>query len=133
MPSLVALLMQMHPLIEEGRADQRGEIMMRREVAKWSNAVHKCDKVREAHPGKVLDIVHGDFHREPMKVLEQIYDFIGMEITDELRPLLRQRIDEKPELQHGVHRYSIADYGMTEEEAREPFGDYIERFDLLNA
>ena len=35
--------------------------------------------------------------------------------------------------QHGVHRYSITDYGMTEEEAREPFGDYIQRFDLLNS
>lgn len=131
-PSLVSLLMQMHPLMEEGRADQRGENMLQREVSKWSNAVRKCDKVREAHPGKVLDIVHGDFHREPMATLERIYDFIGMEITDDVRPLLQQRIDEKPELQHGVHRYSITDFGMTEEEAREPFGDYIQRFDLLN-
>lgn len=130
-PSLVSLLMQMHPLMEEGRADQRGEIMLRREVAKWSNAVHKCDKVREDHPGQVLDIVHGDFHREPMKVLEQIYEFIGMEIGDDVRPLLQERIDEKPELQHGKHRYAIADFGMSEDEAREPFGDYIQRFDLL--
>lgn len=132
-PSLVALLMQMHPLMEEGRADQRGEIMMRREVAKWANAVHKCDKVRKDHPGKVLDIIHGDFHREPMQVLDRIYEFIGMDIPDDTRAALAQRIEEKPELQHGVHRYSITDYGMTEEEAREPFGEYIERFDLLNA
>jgi len=89
--------------------------------------------VRESHQEQVLDVVHSDFHREPMATLEKIYDFIGMEITDELRPLLRQRIEEKPELQHGVHRYKITDYGMTEEQAREPFGDYIERFDLLSA
>lgn len=132
-PSLVALLMQMHPIMEEGRADQRGAIMIRREVAKWANAVHKADKVRESYPGQVLDVIHGDFHRDPMKVLEQIYAFIGMDITDDLRPQLQQRIDEKPELQHGVHRYSIADFGMTPEEAREPFGDYIARFDLLKA
>src|SRR5690606_11146079 len=123
-PSLVALLMQMHVVVEEGRVEQRGENMLAREVAKWANAVRKCDKVRESHPGQVLDVVHGDFHRDPMKTLESIYDFIGMEITEELRPLLQQRIDEKPELQHGVHRYTITDYGMTEEEAREPFGDY---------
>ena len=132
-PSLVALLMQMHALMEEGRVDQRGENMLAREVAKWSNAVHKCDKMREGHPDQVLDVVHGDFHREPMKVLEQIYAFIDMEISDEVRPLLQQRIDEKPELQHGKHSYTISDYGMTEEEAREPFGDYIERFDLVKS
>lgn len=130
-PSLVALLMQMHVVVEEGRVEQRGENMLAREVAKWSNAVRKCDKVRDHHPNQVLDVVHGDFHRDPMGTLETIYDFIGMEITDELRPLLQQRIDEKPELQHGKHRYTITDYGMTEEEAREPFGDYIERFDLV--
>ncbi len=132
-PSLVSLLMQMHPLYEQGRVEQRGEIMLRREVAKWANAVRKCDRVRESHPGKVLDVVHGEFHREPMKVLERIYDFIGMDIPEGTRASLTRRIEEKPELQHGVHRYDIADFGMTEEEAREPFGGYIDRFDLLNS
>ncbi len=130
LPSLVALLIQMHPIMEEGRADQRAEIMLAREVAKWSNAVQRCDKVREAHPGRVLDVVHRDFHRDPMDELDRIYSFIGMDIGDELRSSFARRIEEKPELQHGVHRYDIADYGMTEEQAREPFGDYIERFDL---
>jgi len=132
-PSLVSLLMQMHPLYEEGRIEQRGEVMLQREIANWADAVRKCDTVREQHPGKVLDIVHGDFHRKPMEVLDRIYSFIGMDIPDDTRAALAQRIDEKPELQHGVHRYKITDYGMTEEQAREPFGDYIERFDLLNA
>ncbi len=34
-------------------------------------------------------------------------------------------------MQHGLHRYNINDFGMTEEEAREPFGDYVQRFDLI--
>ena len=132
-PSLVSLLMQMHPLYEEGRADQRGPIMLRREVAKWARAVGRCDAVREAHPGKVLDVVHADFHNEPMAVVERIYAFIGMDIPDHTRAALARRIEEKPELQHGVHRYSIADFGMTAQEAREPFGEYVERFDLIEA
>lgn len=130
-PSLVALLMQLHPLMEEGRAEQRSHIMLRREVAKWAKAVQKADRVREKHPGQVLDVIHAEFHREPMQVLEKIYDFIGWDIPDPTRNLLAQRIEEKPELQHGVHRYAIGDYGMTEEEAREPFGEYIQRFGLV--
>ncbi|CAN7513525.1 sulfotransferase [Phenylobacterium sp. LjRoot219] len=130
-PSLVSLLMNLHPLMEDGRADQRGQNMLAREVAKWSSAVRKADAVRAQHPGKVLDVVHGDFHRDPMAVLERIYAFIGMEIPDELDPAFAQRIADKPELAHGVHRYDITDYGMTEAEAREPFGDYVSRYDLL--
>jgi hypothetical protein len=33
-------------------------------------------------------------------------------------------------MQHGVHRYSIADYGMGAQEVRSAFGDYVARFDL---
>jgi hypothetical protein len=130
-PSLVSLLMQLHPLIEEGRADQRAQIMLRREVAKWSDAVHRCDAVRERHPDKVIDVVHADFHADPMAVLEHIYAFIGYDISDQTRAGFARRIEEKPELARGVHRYSIADYGMSEEEAREPFDDYVQRFDLV--
>jgi len=130
-PSLVSLLMRMHVVVEEGRADQRGPIMLRREVAKWANAAHKCEAARQRYPGQVLDVVHGDFHRDPMGTLDRIYAFIGMDIADETRAGFARRIAEKPEMQHGVHRYDIADFGMTEDEAREPFGDYISRYDLV--
>ena len=130
-PSLVSLLMQMHPLYEEGRVEERGKVMLTREVANWADAVRRCDTVRAAHPRAVLDVVHGDFHREPMQVVERIYDFIGWTIPDDTRTALAQRIAAKPELQHGTHRYRIEDYGMSAQEAREPFGDYVERFDLV--
>jgi hypothetical protein len=65
-----------------------------------------------------------------MRVLEQVYAFVGLDLTPEVKPLLEQRIAEKPELAHGAHRYDIADYGMSEDEVREVFGDYVERYDL---
>ncbi|MFV8818705.1 sulfotransferase family protein [Haliea sp. E17] len=129
-PSLVSLLMQLYPIMESGDPQLRGEVMLRREVAKWAHAVRKAERVREQYPGQVLDIVHADFHAQPMAVLDTIYSFIGMDIPDNTRAAFARRIEEKPELQHGVHRYDIADYGMSEAEAREPFGDYIQRFDL---
>lgn len=130
-PSLVSLLMNLNRIMEDDRTQQRAENLLAREVAKWANAVRKCDAVRERHPGRVLDVVHADFHARPMEVIERIYGFIDMDIPDATHAALARRIEEKPELSRGVHRYSIADYGMTEEEAREPFGDYIDRFDLI--
>jgi hypothetical protein len=130
-PSLCALLMHLHPIYEEGRSEQRAHNMLARETAKWARDVRRCDKVREAHPGQVMDVVHGDFHRNPMAVLEAIYSFIGMDIDEPLRAAFAKRIEEKPELQHGVHRYDLADFGMSAERVREQFGDYVEQFDLV--
>jgi len=130
-PSLVSLLMHLHPIFEEGRQQQRAENMLVREVNKWAEAVRKADTVRAKHPGQVLDVVHADFHADPMGQLERIYAFIGMDIADDTRAGFAQRIADKPELALGAHRYDIADYGMTEDEAREPFGDYIDRYDLV--
>lgn len=131
-PSLTALLMQTHAMMEDGsRYEQRAQIMLAREVAKWANAVRKADTVREKHPGQVLDVVHGDFHRDPMRTIESIYAFIGMDLTEAVRAGMAQRIEDEPELSHGVHRYDVKDFGLTEDEVREWFGDYVQRFGLL--
>jgi hypothetical protein len=132
-PSLCALLMHLHPIYEEGRVEQRAENMLAREVGKWARAVRLADEVRARHPGQSIDVVHGDFHRDPMAVLDRIYAFIGMDIGEDLRARFAKRIAEKPELQHGVHRYDLADFGMSAERVREQFGDYIDRFDLLES
>jgi hypothetical protein len=129
-PSLCSLLMPLHSIVEEGRYEQRAHNMLAREVAKWSNAVRKAETVKRAHPGQVLDIIQGDLHRDPMAVIERIYGFIGATLTDEVRHNMQQRIIDDPERQHGAHRYNVADFGMSEDEIRERFGDYIERFDL---
>ena len=131
-PSLCALLMQLHPVMEVGRTELRAHIMLARETAKWASAVHKAEQVRVRYPGQVLDVIHGDFHRDPVGVIRRIYGFIGMALTEQALADMAQRIAEKPELQHGVHRYDVADFGLTEDDVRARFGDYVQRYDLLN-
>ena len=129
-PSLCALLMHLHPVIEEGRAQQRAHNMIARETAKWAKALRDAETVREWHPGQVLDVMHGEFHRAPLAVIKRIYAFAGLELSPAVEAAMLQRIEEKPELSHGAHRYDLADFGMTADEIRERFGDYVERYDL---
>jgi hypothetical protein len=131
-PSLCALLMQMHPIVETGRYEQRAHNMLAREVAKWAKAVNEAELVRQSHSRQVMDVIHSDFHRDPIAVIEGIYKFIGMELTPQVRAAMEQRIADDPERQHGVHHYKVADFGLTEDEIRERFGDYIDRFDLVS-
>lgn len=129
-PSLSALLMHMHPVLEVDRDRQRARNMIARETAKWAKAVHDAQAVRQLHPGQILDVVHSEFHAEPLAVLKRIYAFAGLEMTPTVEVEMVQRIADKPELAHGAHRYDLADFGMTAEEIRERFGDYVDRYDL---
>jgi hypothetical protein len=129
-PSLVSLLMARHDVIETGRREQRGNIMIRREAAKWSDALAKAERVRARHPDQVLDVVQSDLHRHPMAVVERVYAFVGMEPTEDLKQAMQAEIGGP---RHGEHRYAIADYNMTEEGLREVFGDYARRFGQAEA
>jgi hypothetical protein len=130
-PSLCALLIGNHALFEEGRVEERAWQMGTRETEKWARAIRRAEPVRQAHAGQVLDVVHTDFHADPMGTVERIYAFAGLELSDEVRVAMAVRIADKPELAHGPHKYTLDDFGLTAEGVRERFGDYVSRFDLL--
>jgi len=130
-PSLCAMLMQLHPIMEEGRTEQHAHNMLTRETAKWAQAIRRVQSVRQAYPNQVLDIVHSDFHRDPMAVIERIYAFADLKLTPSVTDDITERIAEKPELSHGTHRYDVADYGLSENEIRARFGDYVDQFGLM--
>ena len=105
--------------------------MLAREVVKWARAVHDAERVKAVYPGQVLDVLHTDFHRDPMGVVRHIYDFAGAQLTPETEAAMAVRISDKPELAHGVHRYDITDFGITVDDLRARFDDYVQRFDLV--
>ena len=129
-PSLCALLMHQHPIMEAGRSEIHAQLLAIRETEKWAKALRDAEPAREAHRGQILDVVHGDFHREPMKTIERIYAFLGLSLAPQVASAMEQRIQAAPERSHGEHRYDVRDFGMSEDGIRERYGDYVERFDL---
>lgn len=130
LPSLCAILFQAFPIMEQDRYVERAHAMGMREVAKWEKGVREAMPVREANADRIMDVIHADFHANPMAVVERIYEFADLGLTPEVKAAMAVRIEEKPELSHGVHRYDVADYGLTEDEIREQFGSYMDTFDL---
>jgi hypothetical protein len=131
-PSLCALLMHRHPIMEVGRRRERAYMLSARETAKWSAAVRAAEAIRASRGDQMMDVVHGDFHRNPMQTVEDIYAFAGLELTSQVRSAMTERITAKPESTHGEHQYDVADFGMTPAEIRASFGNYMNRFDLLD-
>jgi len=129
-PSLCSLLIKSHPVLELGRQELRAQLMGRRETAKWAKAVRDAEPVRQAHRAQVFDVVHGEFHREPLAVLRRIYDWLGMSLPAAVAADMQARIEAAPELAHGEHRYRVEDFGLTADAIRASFGDYLQRFGL---
>ena len=129
-PSLCAVLMKSHPLMEDGRARERACLLGSRETDKWAKAVRDAERVRAAHRERILDVDHREFHRAPMRVIQRIYGFLGLPLSSEVEAGMRARVAAAPEMRHGKHHYRAADFGLSEQEIRERFGAYLERHGL---
>jgi hypothetical protein len=130
-PSLTAIMMQLFGAMEgDARKQLHAHIMGHRETAKWSKAIRDAEPIREAHRGQIMDVVHGDFHRDPLSTIKRVYAHLRLELSPAVEAAMAQRVADAPELSHGTHNYNVADFGLTEDEIREAFGDYVDRFDL---
>jgi hypothetical protein len=130
-PSLCALLMQGAGLMETTDMTLRAHILGHRETVKWANALRRAEPHRQAHADQIMDVRHADFHADPLGVVRRIYAFAGMQLSPDVEAAMGERVQAKPELAYGAHRYDIADFGLTAGEVRERYGDYVKRFDLV--
>jgi hypothetical protein len=129
-PSLCKILIQGHSIMEIDRLAMRAEIMGNREVEKWAKAVRDAEPIRQANKTQIMDVIHADFHRDPIGVVKRIYAFAGLELSPDVEAAMRQRIAADPEASFGKHSYNVADFHLTEDGIRERFGAYMDQFDL---
>jgi hypothetical protein len=129
-PSLTSLLCQLYAPLRDGDNALTGRITAHRETEKWAKAIRDSEQVRRSHPEQVIDVIHADFHRDPIGVVKRIYDFCSLELSNEVEQAMKQRGKDDPERRHGEHRYDIADFGLTDDEVGERFGSYVDRYDL---
>jgi hypothetical protein len=111
---------------ENARADQIGP----REVEYWADAVEATDRVRRTRGEQFHDVHHRDFHRNPLGIVRGIYDRFGLSLSDETARRMQQWIDASPTTKHGEHKYRLEDYGITADQIRKRFADYVGRHSI---
>ena len=67
--------------------------------------------------------------RDRIKTARKIYDHLDLNWTDEHARLAQEFCDNHKKNKYGKHVYSLADYGLTEDQVRAEFTDYLEQFD----
>ena len=82
------------------------------------------------HSGQFLDIRHDDFVADPWPHIDAVYGARGDQLTSEARAGMQAWLDGNPKGKHGKHEYTLAEYGISEDEVDELFASYSERYGL---
>ena len=65
---------------------------------------------------------------DPVGTVARVCEEAGMPFGDGSRAAVQQWIDGHPSGEHGVHRYTAAEYGLDEDRIRERCAFYSDRF-----
>jgi hypothetical protein len=63
--------------------------------------------------------------------MQKVYDFCGMPLRDASARAMRAWNEQHPKDGHGVHRYSLDDFGLTAQDLQTQFTAYIEMLEAL--
>jgi hypothetical protein len=95
----------------------------------WETGINRAVAARkELDADRIYDMDYKEFVSDPVKSIQKIYEQFEIEFDAETEASCKNYIANNPSGQHGKHSYSIADYGIQEEEIEQRFAEYITRY-----
>lgn len=84
-------------------------------------------------PARVFDLHFEQLMRDPIACVRQIYDHFGYAWSDEMERRMRQLMRDKPRHKHGVHQYTLEQFGLSAGQIERIFQPYCQRFGVQPA
>jgi hypothetical protein len=108
----------------------------RREVGiecsqRWSEGLYHALAVRDSGvvpSDRFADVYYNDLVRDPVATVQRIYRHFNLAFDDSHASRIREYLSRNPRHKHGKHRYSLAQFGLNQEQEMERFGAYRKRF-----
>jgi hypothetical protein len=82
---------------------------------------------------RFFDLQFAPLQRDPFPILEQLYQFLGEELTDEARNRMQSWRQNTPRDKHGAHSYDASDFGIDIGRLQQQFRFYSDRFNVAAA
>jgi hypothetical protein len=96
---------------------------------RWSRALDKFLAVRDrASPSQFLDVNFESIETDPLGTVERVYDFLGWPLTAQARTAMQNFLAANPKNKHGVHSYTLEQFGLSRAAETIRFRSYCERF-----
>ena len=96
---------------------------------RWARALDRFLAVRDRAPAaQFLDVDFGAIEADPLGTAERVYDFLGWPLTPTARARMQAFLVANPKNKHGVHRYTLEQFGLSRAAEAARFRRYCERF-----
>jgi Sulfotransferase family len=99
------------------------EIALHRGIAARDGGVYPAERNADVHFAALMD--------EPVSTVEAVCEQFGTSFGADSRRRVAEWAQSHPRTQHGVHRYSAADFGLDTGQLRHRFGFYTSRFSIV--
>ncbi len=98
---------------------------------RWGDALGNFLAVRDKAPAEhFLDVSYDDIEARPLDAVRRIYEFLERPFTQQAENAMQAFLDANPKNKHGVHRYSLAEYGLSRKDEMIRYAEYCKRFDI---
>ena len=77
---------------------------------------------------RFIDVGQLQLQGDPVGVAEQIYDFAGLDLSDDARAAMAQWGTDNRAGSRGQHQYSAEEFGLTDAGIRDAFVEYFDRY-----
>jgi len=81
-------------------------------------------------PERVVDVQFRAFMADPFATIRELYERLGLELSDDTEQRMRAFLAGHPRDKHGTHHYTFVDTGLDAGELRERARRYQEFFDV---
>ena len=78
----------------------------------------------------ICHLQYSEFIKEPIKAIENIYAHFGKKVQTLHKRNMQAWLKFNPKNKHGKHSYSLSDYGLSTDQVKEEFKDYIARYNI---
>lgn len=104
-------------------------------LATWAGYLDRFLRVRETldKENHFVDFHFDDFVGNQMRVVDTIYDRFGWKLDSQSRTRMDEFLCRERKDKHGVHQYSLAQFGMSPTDIDARYGRYIEFLHKLKA
>jgi len=96
--------------------------------AQWSDmfarGMHHASQVRQQHSAQFIDIGFRQLLQDPLAMTKSIFEFINVPVTDESISAMQRHRAENQRDARPPHDYSLAQFGLTEDQIQTQFSDY---------
>jgi Sulfotransferase family len=100
------------------------------QLAWWAEGIGRAMAFRRKFGDeRFVDVSFADLQTDPVNTVARSYERLGLTFGDTARARVQHWADDHRPGHRGTHVYDLADYGLTPEQVREAFSDYLAVYD----